>query len=58
MGALVETVTTWEDGRTRATTTDQPSGLVPFKQADARRSVTFDYRYAPRVARWVDSPDG
>lgn len=35
VGALVETVTAWEDGRTLATT-NQPSALVPFKHAEAR----------------------
>jgi Polyketide cyclase / dehydrase and lipid transport len=55
-GALVETVTAWEDGRTIATT-NQPSALVPFKQAGSRltlepegegTAITFDYRYVPR----------
>ena len=55
-GALVETVTAWDDGRTIATT-NQPSALVPFKQAESRltlepdgdgTTITFDYRYVPR----------
>lgn len=53
---LVETVTAWEEGRAIATT-NQPSALVPFKQADSRvtlepdgdgTAITFDYRYVPR----------
>ena len=56
VGSMVETVTAWEEGRTLATT-NQPSGLVPFKQAKARltlepdgngTSMTFDYWYVPR----------
>jgi hypothetical protein len=56
VGALVETVTAWEEGRTLATK-NQPSALVPFKQAEARLTlephgdetvITFDYRYVPR----------
>jgi carbon monoxide dehydrogenase subunit G len=56
VGALVETVTIWEDGRTLATA-NQPSALVPFKQAEAGltlepegdgTAITFDYRYVPR----------
>jgi Polyketide cyclase / dehydrase and lipid transport len=56
VGALVETVTAWEEGRTLATT-NEPSALVPFKQAEARltlepggdgTAITFDYRYVPR----------
>jgi hypothetical protein len=56
LGALVETVTAWEDGRMIATT-NQPSALVPFKQAESRlvldpdgdgTAITFDYRYVPR----------
>ena len=56
VGALVETVTAWEEGRTLATT-NQPSALVPFKHAEARltlepdgngTAITFDYRYVPR----------
>ena len=56
IGALVETVTVWEEGRTLATT-NQPSALVPFKHAEARltlepdgdgTAITFDYRYVPR----------
>src|SRR5262245_36863918 len=56
VGALVETVTTWDEGRTIATT-NQPSAVVPFKQAGSRltlapdgdgTAITFDYRYVPR----------
>ena len=56
VGTLVETVTAWEEGRTIATT-NQPSALVPFKQAESRltlepegdgTAITFDYRYVPR----------
>src|SRR5262245_52221038 len=56
VGALVETVTAWEDGRTLATR-NQPSALVPFKQAGSRLTLksdgdgtasTFEYRYVPR----------
>jgi Polyketide cyclase / dehydrase and lipid transport len=56
VGALVETVTTWEEGRTIATM-NQPSALVPFKQAESRltldpdgdgTAITFEYRYVPR----------
>lgn len=56
VGSLVETVTAWEQGRTLATE-NQPSALVPMKQAAARVSldpdgdgtaITFDYRYVPR----------
>lgn len=56
VGALVETVTAWEEGRTLATK-NEPSALVPFKQAAARltlepdgdgTAITFDYRYVPR----------
>jgi hypothetical protein len=56
VGALVETVTAWEEGRTIATT-NQPSALVPFKRAESRltiepdddgTAITFDYLYAPR----------
>ena len=56
VGALVETVTAWEEGRALATT-NQPSALVPFKHAEARltlepedhgTAITFDYRYEPR----------
>lgn len=56
VGALVETVTAWEEGRTLATK-NEPSALVPFKQAEARltlepdgdgTAITFDYRYVPR----------
>jgi Polyketide cyclase / dehydrase and lipid transport len=56
VGTLVETVTAWEEGRAIATT-NQPSALVPFKQAESRlilesdddgTAITFDYRYVPR----------
>jgi hypothetical protein len=56
VGALVETVTAWEEGRTIATA-NQPSALVPFKPAESRltlepgddgTAITFDYRYVPR----------
>ena len=56
VGTLVETVTAWEEARTIATT-NQPSALVPFKQAESRltlepngdgTAITFDYRYVPR----------
>lgn len=56
VGALVETITAWEEGRTLATA-NQPSTLVPFKQAESRltlepdgegTAITFDYRYVPR----------
>jgi hypothetical protein len=56
VGGLVETVTAWEDGRTIATA-NEPSALVPFKQAASRvtlepdgdaTAITFDYRYVPR----------
>jgi Polyketide cyclase / dehydrase and lipid transport len=56
VGALVETVTAWEEGRTIATT-NQPSALVLFKKAESRltlepegggAAITFDYRYVPR----------
>ena len=56
VGALVETVTAWEDGRMLATA-NQPPALVPFKQAESRLSlgpdgdgtaITFEYRYVPR----------
>lgn len=56
VGTLVETVTAWEEGRTIATT-NQPSALVPLKQAESRltlepdgdgTAITFDYRYVPR----------
>src|SRR5262245_8624356 len=51
VGSMVETVTAWEDGRTIATH-NQPSALVPFKQAESRltlepdgdaTAITFDY---------------
>ncbi|MEX1005796.1 MAG: SRPBCC family protein, partial [Acidimicrobiia bacterium] len=56
MGTLVESVTAWEDGHMIATS-NQPSALVPFKQAESRltlepdgegTAITFDYRYVPR----------
>jgi len=56
VGSLVETVTAWDEGCTIATT-NQPSALVPFKQAKSRltlepdgegTAITFDYRYEPR----------
>ncbi|MEX1037826.1 MAG: SRPBCC family protein [Acidimicrobiia bacterium] len=56
VGTLVETVTAWDEGRTIATA-NQPSALVPFKQAESRltlesdgdgTTITFDYQYVPR----------
>ncbi len=56
VGTLVETVTSWEEGRTIATR-NEPSALVPFKHAESKltlqpegngTAVTFDYRYVPR----------
>jgi hypothetical protein len=56
VGALVETVTAWEDGSTIATAND-PSALVPLKRAESRltlepdgdgTAITFHYRYVPR----------
>lgn len=56
MGSMVETVTAWEEGRTLATR-NEPSALVPFKEAESRLTlapdggeteVTFDYGYVPR----------
>jgi carbon monoxide dehydrogenase subunit G len=56
VGSMVETITAWEEGRTVATA-NQPSALVPFKQAESRLTlepvaagteITFDYRYVPR----------
>lgn len=56
VGSMIETVTVWEEERT-LTTTNQPSLLVPIKQAEARltlepaddgTAMTFDYRYVPR----------
>jgi hypothetical protein len=53
---MVETITAWEEGRTVATA-NQPSVLVPFKQAESRltlepegdgTAITFDYRYVPK----------
>ena len=56
IGSMDETVTTWEEGR-RIDTRNQPSALVPFKQADSMLTLepddrgtlaTFNYRYTPR----------
>ncbi len=56
VGSMDETVTTWNEGR-RIDTHNQPSALVPIKQADSTLTlepdddgtlVTFDYRYVPR----------
>jgi hypothetical protein len=56
VGSIVETITAWEEGRTVATA-NQPSALVPFKQAESRltlepegdgTAITFDYRYVPK----------
>ena len=56
VGSLVETITFWDEGRT-VVTANQPSALVPFKQAESRLTlepvddgteITFDYRYVPR----------
>jgi hypothetical protein len=56
VGSLVETITSWEEGRTVATA-NQPSALVPFKQAESRltlepkgdrTAITFDYQYVPK----------
>lgn len=56
VGSMVETVTEWEEGRTIATR-NEPSALVPFKQAESvlvlepvgdETAITFDYRYVPR----------
>ncbi|WP_200950043.1 type II toxin-antitoxin system RatA family toxin [Nocardioides sp. Root151] len=56
VGSMLETVTVWEEGQTMATA-NQPSVLVPFKQAESRltlepqgdgTAITFDYRYVPR----------
>jgi hypothetical protein len=56
IGALVETVTAWENSRTIATA-NEPSALVPFKRAASRltlapdgegTAITFDYRYVPK----------
>jgi hypothetical protein len=56
VGSLVETVTAWDEGSTIATR-NQPSTLVPFKQAESTltlqpdgdgTAITFDYRYVPR----------
>lgn len=56
VGTLTETVTAWEEGHTIATA-NQPSALVPFKQAESKltlapdgagTAITFDYRYVPK----------
>ena len=56
VGSLVETITFWDEGRT-VVTANQPSALVPFKQAESRltlepegegTAITFDYRYVPK----------
>lgn len=56
VGTLVETVTSWEEGRTIATR-NEPSALVPFKHAESEltlqpegngSAITFDYKYVPR----------
>lgn len=56
IGSMVETIITWEDGRTLATR-NQPSASVPFSRAEARLHIepdgdgtaaTFEYRYLPR----------
>jgi hypothetical protein len=56
VGSMVETIIAWEEGRTVATA-NQPSALVPFKQAESRltlepegdgTAITFDYRYVPK----------
>jgi hypothetical protein len=56
VGALIETVTAWEEGRTIATA-NEPSALVPFKRAASRltlasdregTAITFDYGYVPK----------
>jgi len=56
LGSLSETVTAWEEGR-KIATANQPSALVPFKQAESTltlewdgdgTAITFDYRYVPR----------
>ena len=56
VGSMVETVAAWEASRTIATV-NEPSALVPFKQAESRlnlepdgdgTAITFEYRYVPR----------
>lgn len=56
MGNMEETVTVWEEGR-RIDTRNQPSVLVPFRQAGSTLTLeadgggtlaTFEYRYVPR----------
>ena len=56
VGSMIETVTEWEEGRALATK-NEPSALVPFKQAKSRlvlqpdgdgTAMAFDYRYVPR----------
>lgn len=59
VGAMVETVTRWQEPREIATM-NEPSALVPFKQAESRlvlepdgngTAMTFHYRYVPRGGR-------
>jgi hypothetical protein len=56
MGSMEETVTVWEEGR-RIDTRNQPSALVPYRQAETTLTLmpdgggtlaTFEYRYVPR----------
>lgn len=56
VGTMVETVTAWEE-RHEIATMNEPSALVPFKQASSRlvlapdgsgTAMTFDYDYVPR----------
>jgi hypothetical protein len=56
MGSMEETVTVWEEGR-RIDTRNQPSALVPFRQAESTLTLkpdgggtlaTFEYTYVPR----------
>jgi hypothetical protein len=55
IGSMLETVTSWEEGR-RIVTANQPSATVPFRQAESAltlepddgRAITFEYRYVPR----------
>ena len=56
MGSMEETVTVWQEGR-RIDTRNQPSALVPFRQAESTLTLkpdgdgtlaTFEYRYVPR----------
>lgn len=62
VGTLVETVTAWEEGRTIATT-NQPSALVPLKQAESRLTLEpdgdgdSDHIRLPVCAQgWPDGP--